>query len=251
MRKNYFLLFLAMSTFGAWTVNAQYCSPTILCDVEEITNVTFVEINNTTPGCAPFIDNDFTDQVASVVVGETYEISVTVTLDPAFPSDYLHVFIDWDQNEVLNDAGEAYTLVGPSGTSGTYTMDIEVPVDAVLGETRMRVLVNYFFDVPDPCVVSNYAEAEDYTVSVGTLGISENAIEGFSFYPNPASDVLNLNALNNIDALVIYNTLGQEILEQKVGNTSSEINVSNLKTGIYLMKVTSNGQMGTYTLIKN
>lgn len=85
----------------------------------------------------------------------------------------------------------------------------------------------------------------------GVLGVSENTLDGFSFYPNPTSDKLSLQAANNIDAVGIYNLLGQKVLEINVGATSSEINLSNLTTGTYIMEVTIEGQTGSYKIMKN
>ncbi|WP_034259768.1 T9SS type A sorting domain-containing protein [Aequorivita capsosiphonis] len=83
------------------------------------------------------------------------------------------------------------------------------------------------------------------------LGVSENAHDGFTFYPNPTSNKLSLNSVNNIDSVVIYNMLGQKVLNTKIGATSSEINISNLVTGPYLMKVSVEGEIGSYKIIKN
>ncbi|PKP24140.1 MAG: hypothetical protein CVU03_13545, partial [Bacteroidetes bacterium HGW-Bacteroidetes-2] len=87
-------------------------------------------------------------------------------------------------------------------------------------------------------------------LSNAILSTSDNTIEGFTFYPNPTSDVLNVKANSTIDTITIYNTLGQQILNKTIGATTSQLNVSNLTTGVYLIKVISEGQTGTYRLIK-
>jgi hypothetical protein len=40
-------------------------------------------------------------------------------------------------------------------------------------------------------------------------------------------------------------------LDAKIGATTSELNISNLKTGTYLMQVTVNGQTETFKVLKN
>ncbi|MAO07911.1 MAG: hypothetical protein CL596_04280 [Alteromonas sp.] len=84
----------------------------------------------------------------------------------------------------------------------------------------------------------------------GTLGVDGATIEGFAFYPNPANDMVNFTSAEIIDSIAIYNILGQKVVSQEVNATSSELSVSNLATGAYVMKVTVNGQVGTYKLIK-
>jgi hypothetical protein len=89
------------------------------------------------------------------------------------------------------------------------------------------------------------------SVQGGTVGYSDNALEGFAYYPNPTSDVLSLKSVNSIDSVAIFNLLGQRVLDTKVGATTSDISLSGLTAGTYIMKVTVAGQTGTYKVLKN
>lgn len=82
------------------------------------------------------------------------------------------------------------------------------------------------------------------------LGTDDNTITGFSFYPNPLQETLTLSATNTLDQVIIYTVLGHQVINQQIGTASTEINVSNLTPGIYLMKVVSGGQTATHRLIK-
>lgn len=82
------------------------------------------------------------------------------------------------------------------------------------------------------------------------LSVNDNALSSFSFYPNPTLDVLNISAGKNIDSVSLYNVLGQEVLSTKVEATSSNISLAGLSAGTYMMKVTINGQVGTYKVVK-
>jgi len=82
------------------------------------------------------------------------------------------------------------------------------------------------------------------------IGVADNTIEGFSYYPNPANDTINLNAQGNIGTVTIFNILGQTVVDQNIDATSTQINVSNLSMGTYVMKVSVDGQVGTYKVIK-
>lgn len=83
------------------------------------------------------------------------------------------------------------------------------------------------------------------------LGVNDNKLEGFSYYPNPTSDRIFLNSLNNIEKVSILNMLGQRVMETKIDATTSEINTSELAVGTYLLEVKIDGQIGTYKIIKN
>ncbi len=88
------------------------------------------------------------------------------------------------------------------------------------------------------------------TTSCETLGLDDNTIEGFTFYPNPSSDVINLNATENIERVTIYNMLGQKVLDQNINATSSQLDVANLVTGTYLMEVYAGGKTASHKVIK-
>jgi len=83
------------------------------------------------------------------------------------------------------------------------------------------------------------------------IGIDENTLEGFDFYPNPTNDNLSLKSVNNIEAVSIYNLLGQNVLNSEIGATTADLDISNLNTGTYIMKVTVDGQTGSYKILKN
>ena len=82
------------------------------------------------------------------------------------------------------------------------------------------------------------------------IGTPENAIEGFSFYPNPSNDIVKLQSMSNIESVILYNMLGQPIIENQINAPSFEMNVSGLSVGTYLMKVVIDGQTATYRMIK-
>src|SRR5690606_12526691 len=143
---------------------AQYCAPSSTdADYEWITNVTFAGINNTTGGNTGL--NNYTGQTATVdkdLAGQEYTLSVSIEADS---NEYLTVFIDWNQNGTLNDPGETYVLASATSGSGPFTIQVTVPAEAVLGSTRMRVILNYG-GTPTPCTSPEYGEIEDYTVIV-------------------------------------------------------------------------------------
>ncbi len=98
--------------------------------------------------------------------------------------------------------------------------------------------------------VVNTGGITDILIDKTVLGADENIIEGFSYYPNPANDMLTLRASNNIENVAIYSILGRKVVDQTIGNISTELNISALSSGTYIMKVSINGEIGTYKIIK-
>lgn len=75
-------------------------------------------------------------------------------------------------------------------------------------------------------------------ITLSTNEIAETAIE---VYPNPADDYLNIKtSLKNFEA-VIYDAVGKEVLVLKLKDTN-QIDISNLMSGIYFLKITNGEQ---------
>src|SRR5690606_16090035 len=155
-----FCLMLCMGQLGI----AQYCMPSSSsANYEWITNVTLAGINNTTGGSTGL--NNYTSQIATVdkdLIGQEYTLSVSIEADS---NEYVYVFIDWNQNGILNDSGEVYVLASGTSANGPFTTQVTVPAEAVLGSTRIRVILNYG-GTPTPCTSPSFGEIEDYTVTV-------------------------------------------------------------------------------------
>jgi photosystem II stability/assembly factor-like uncharacterized protein len=92
------------------------------------------------------------------------------------------------------------------------------------------------------------------TTNGGGLGINENSVASniLEFYPNPAHDKITIESsfITGKTYLVISNSLSQEIIKQKIINNKTQIDVSFLPSGIYLVKVKNDKMVETGKLIK-
>ncbi len=73
----------------------------------------------------------------------------------------------------------------------------------------------------------------------GGMGTNESVNSTFKLYPNPTKDILFLTSEKNITKYIMYNANGEIFKEENLQITSEEINVSNLSSGIYYLKVFS------------
>ncbi len=73
------------------------------------------------------------------------------------------------------------------------------------------------------------------------LGVNDNSISNFAVAPNPATEVVTVTSKTEPIAQVeIFNVLGQKIMDLNFTESLSEnINVSNLQSGMYVMKINS------------
>ena len=84
----------------------------------------------------------------------------------------------------------------------------------------------------------------------GGLSANEYANSAFKLYPNPTKDALFLVSEKSITKYIIYNANGQIVKEQNFQITGEEINVRDLSSGIYYMKVFSEEQTEVLKWIK-
>lgn len=87
------------------------------------------------------------------------------------------------------------------------------------------------------------------SVSEANLGLKQNAIAGLNMYPNPVSNGTLYITSNSSEAksIAVYDVLGKQVLNTKT--SSSSVNVSNLKSGVYFVKITEDGKTDTKKLI--
>ena len=86
----------------------------------------------------------------------------------------------------------------------------------------------------DNALASSWRASSDFTLSSKNI---ENNEVNFTIYPNPATEKLTLNSAQEIKKITIFNLLGQQIKTFKVNFKSGEINISELKKGIYFLKL--------------
>lgn len=85
------------------------------------------------------------------------------------------------------------------------------------------------------------------------LSIDNVALESFNIYPNPVRSNLNIEIPSNAAKVevLVYNQLGQEIFSQFVSENSKTINVSDLASGIYLIKLSTQNNSKTFKFIRS
>ena len=75
-------------------------------------------------------------------------------------------------------------------------------------------------------------------------------VNGFNAYPNPVSSVLNIEYTSDLTSVKIFNMLGQQVLVKNVSATSTQIDMSALTNGTYLVKVEAGSVSKTIKVFK-
>ncbi len=94
----------------------------------------------------------------------------------------------------------------------------------------------------------------NFDISVGSdPALNVNDVDyqsAFTYYPNPVKNTLTLSAQNSIEQVAMYNMLGQEVLRATPNSVDSDLDMSNLQTGTYFVKVTIANVTKTVRVIK-
>lgn len=82
-------------------------------------------------------------------------------------------------------------------------------------------------------------------VADGTLSIETEFLNAVSLYPNPVSNILNLKIPRKIDNgldVKIFDVLGKLVKIEKINDLNTSMPVSQLKSGIYLIQLSSTSE---------
>jgi hypothetical protein len=85
-------------------------------------------------------------------------------------------------------------------------------------------------------------------MSLGSPSFDMNTLK---YYPNPVTNVLTVSYGQEITGLKLYNMVGQQLMVKTVNSTETQIDMSHLPAGSYLLEVSSGSQSKMVKLLKN
>jgi hypothetical protein len=87
-------------------------------------------------------------------------------------------------------------------------------------------------------------------ITCATLSIDEFDLAQFTYYPNPTSGLLYINAKQNIDNIKVLNMLGQVVKDLSPNTMETTLDFTNLSQGTYFLRSSINGNIATHKIIK-
>lgn len=86
----------------------------------------------------------------------------------------------------------------------------------------------------------------DDVVFTDQMGVTDMTGSSISVYPTVVKDNVNISAKGNISNVAVFNTAGQQVLKANPNAQSTQVNMSTLPSGVYIVKI----QAGNETLTK-
>lgn len=77
---------------------------------------------------------------------------------------------------------------------------------------------------------------------------SETGTE-IQIYPNPSNRIVTVRSSQELQQIFLYNHLGQQVFSGRISNGQGQVDISNLKAGIYYLKTAASAN--SFKLVKN
>jgi len=214
------------------------------CDI--LDNVEFNTLSNLSSDCNGLANNyinypDTGTLTTSVHADSTYDLTIASGFGSGDHS--AGAWFDWNKDGDFQDPGEFFLISDTIPEySNDFTISITVPNHAV-GATRMRV--RYIYDNPctqiSDCEDYGWGETEDYTINVinPTAGVPDISRGNIKVYPVPASDNLVVESEYKSSTIRVFEITGRLALSVSATSGRTEIAVSELPRGMYMLVIDS------------
>ncbi|UYZ65241.1 T9SS type A sorting domain-containing protein [Hymenobacter weizhouensis] len=195
---------------------------------------------------------DGTATSTSVAAGSSQTINYSAAFASSAYTEYWKVYIDYNQDGDFTDSGELVAS-RTSSSSSTLSSTFTVPSTAKNGATRLRVVMSDNSGTTS-CNSYSYGETEDYTVTItggARLAAPAEAL-GYRLFPNPATDVVNIEVPTGIDArtvsVQVFDVHGAEV--KQVRYEDGVLPVGNLAKGVYLLRIADEQHVSHQRFVK-
>jgi subtilisin-like proprotein convertase family protein len=141
---------------------------------DEILNVKFGSINNSSADCSGAGFSDYTGTVTPANVAPGQIVPISVTIAPG-GNENVGVWIDFNRNGVFETS--EFKFIGNTA-GGVLDNTINVPAGASIGAARMRIRVRNASALTDAdaCTTITFGETEDYLINIANCQIPTAAV---------------------------------------------------------------------------
>ena len=151
----------------------------------------------------------------------------------------------------LQTIGENKINIGDAACGGDTAMSNTMLTDFCALQGLVSAVGVAALEAGGSCIDNSTAFNPSFTdISNGTcsapLSVDEFAKGSYKIYPNPVSDILNIESKEALDFIRVINVLGKEVLSSK----ENSIDVSKLPSGLYFVEISAGNKSATKKIIK-
>jgi len=138
----------------------------------------------------------------------------------------------WDATTEISNEGQSAAETSLSG----YGQEVQFGFYANSGADDPGIDNEFFID--------------NFQITSETLVTASNILEDFIMYPTIVKQELNFRSQNKVEAITVFNLLGQKVFFGALDKNNSSVNLSKLTPGMYIVKVSVEGKTGSYKIVK-
>ena len=209
------------------------------------------------------IKTDASGTSAGVTIGTEEGFATNIPVTNSDTKMYAHVYVDGTTQtgmpvrlkiENSNDPTqsvetEAFTTVAGDWEILEFDFNNEASGTAALNTSYPFNMASIFFNFGS--VGNNDIVYFFDNISFSSpisLGLEDQVIFDYKIYPNPTSNVINIQGDISDLKVIIYDILGKVLMQ---GEAQERIDISFLKKGTYFISLTNNSINSTHKIIKN
>lgn len=202
------------------------------------------------------------DNDSSATASDLVHVSITAApscYGTSFNGDFSYEFSDDDNNPTLTFIPSIAGMGSPTcilyyGTSTNnlpgynVTPNVAYQLNASKGT---RIYFYYTYSYPGQGERNNSANKNVYDIGTCKVTSVDPAIRDLeiTWYPNPVTDILNLELPSGRNKISIYDLSGRLLEIIDAADPSMEYNMSHYQPGIYMFKVENGGKYRTFKIV--
>jgi hypothetical protein len=209
------------------------------------------------------IKTDASGTSAGVTIGTEEGFATNIPITNSDTKMYAHVYVDGTSQigipvrlkiENSNDPTqsvetEAFTTVAGNWEILEFDFNNEASGTAVLNTSFPFNMASMFFNFGSSGNndIVYFFDNISFSSPI-SLGLEDQVIFDYKIYPNPTSNVINIQGDISDLKVIIYDVLGKVLMQ---GEAQERIDISFLNKGTYFISLTNNSINSTHKIIKN
>jgi len=174
-------------------------------------------------------------------------LTVTNTVNMILNTDNAGSQCTWD---ITNSAGDVLYSGGPYGNNENIQETFNLPeecyrfsiYDSAGNGGGSVVLYDDNSEVIFSSAGDYDARGDAFFSTEEELSISDNELQNVAIYPNPTKSILNINNAKNA-SIEVLDLLGRIVLTKSNISINEQLNVSELNSGTYIIKISNNNKV--------
>ena len=138
--------------------------------------------------------------------------------------------------------GQASTVLKEINAYERFELEIDYNNTFLVPDTVVIVLAKrrFGFDSPPDCLECSHVFFDDLKLSsTASTQDSDGILSSINLFPNPANHKVSIHSICNdcMYNVIFISSTGQEIMRTSISANKNEINIQNLSSGLYFVKI--------------